>query len=100
MDYRFVRTHSKEGKLLKFLGEKPTYDDSKFEAVPIKKGKNIRDPLDTKLIELELAKSSHHEHILLLQITLFRIIICAKIPYFFNFRNFRILNTDTWFGGT
>ncbi|PAV80447.1 hypothetical protein WR25_22910 [Diploscapter pachys] len=41
VDYRFVRTHSKEGKLVKFIGEKPTYDDNKFEAVPIKKGKNV-----------------------------------------------------------
>ncbi|VDL62468.1 unnamed protein product, partial [Nippostrongylus brasiliensis] len=42
VDYRFVRTHKTDGSpLLKFTGERPTYDQSKFVSVPVKKGSLI-----------------------------------------------------------
>ncbi|WKY05818.1 hypothetical protein Q1695_006209 [Nippostrongylus brasiliensis] len=42
VDYRFVRTHKTDGSpLLKFTGERPTYDPSKFVSVPVKKGSLI-----------------------------------------------------------
>ncbi|CAI2352342.1 unnamed protein product [Caenorhabditis sp. 36 PRJEB53466] len=41
-DYRFVRTHTPSGgPLLKFIGTRPTYDQSKFQHVPISKGSLI-----------------------------------------------------------
>ncbi|EFP00422.1 hypothetical protein CRE_21791 [Caenorhabditis remanei] len=41
-DYRFVRTHDTTGgSLLKFIGTRPTYDQSKFQHVPISKGSLI-----------------------------------------------------------
>ncbi|PIC31397.1 hypothetical protein B9Z55_012117 [Caenorhabditis nigoni] len=41
-DYRFVRTHDTSGgPLLKFIGTRPTYDQSKFQHVPISKGSLI-----------------------------------------------------------
>ncbi|KAF1755812.1 hypothetical protein GCK72_012262 [Caenorhabditis remanei] len=37
-DYRFVRTHDTTvGPLLKFIGTRPSYDQSKFQHVPISK---------------------------------------------------------------
>ncbi|VDM58722.1 unnamed protein product [Angiostrongylus costaricensis] len=42
VDYRFVRTHKTDGSaLLKFVGNRPTYDQSKFVHVPAKKGSVI-----------------------------------------------------------
>uniref|UniRef100_A0A158PBT5 Phytanoyl-CoA dioxygenase domain-containing protein 1 n=1 Tax=Angiostrongylus cantonensis TaxID=6313 RepID=A0A158PBT5_ANGCA len=42
VDYRFVRTHKTDGSaLLKFVGNRPTYDQSKFVHVPVKKGSVI-----------------------------------------------------------
>ncbi|ETN83122.1 Phytanoyl-CoA dioxygenase [Necator americanus] len=42
VDYRFVRTHKTDGSpLLKFNGTRPTYDQTKFVNVPIKKGSLI-----------------------------------------------------------
>uniref|UniRef100_A0A7I4YM23 Phytanoyl-CoA dioxygenase n=1 Tax=Haemonchus contortus TaxID=6289 RepID=A0A7I4YM23_HAECO len=42
VDYRFRRTHKTDGSaLLKFTGERPTYDQTKFVNVPIKKGSLI-----------------------------------------------------------
>ncbi|CAD6199245.1 unnamed protein product [Caenorhabditis auriculariae] len=38
LDYRFVRTHSQKGPLLKFIGTRPTYDSSRFVPVPIPRG--------------------------------------------------------------
>uniref|UniRef100_A0A914W8U7 Phytanoyl-CoA dioxygenase n=1 Tax=Plectus sambesii TaxID=2011161 RepID=A0A914W8U7_9BILA len=39
VSHRFVRTHAKGGEnLLKFTGEKPTFDETKFIPVPVKKG--------------------------------------------------------------
>ncbi|KAF1755856.1 hypothetical protein GCK72_012307 [Caenorhabditis remanei] len=41
-DYRFVRTHDTTGgPLLKFIGTRPTYDQSKFQHIPISKGSLI-----------------------------------------------------------
>ncbi|CAJ0957191.1 unnamed protein product, partial [Mesorhabditis belari] len=42
VDYRFVRTNDTSGgPLLKFSGNRPTYDQEKFVPVPIKKGSAI-----------------------------------------------------------
>ena len=40
LDYRFVRTNSTNPSdpLLKFIGERPVYDQSKFVAVPVPRG--------------------------------------------------------------